>query len=288
MEEREVGPPPRLPRPPRSRLLGGPRVQRHRGPVDRRSVFVGGKPLTREPPSVRAVAEEQPRRMGIFRHLEELRQRLKWSILAVFFLFVFFAAFRIQTADVGGVTVPYPWPDPLQPAASQFFNLTLNYLVPPDVTPVVLGPTDAFVVQLQSALFLALVSGMPIVAYHMGKFIAPALYERERKVIVRLVVPAVFLFVAGILLAFFVLLPFTFRFLYSIAGSLGARQKFLSLDQFIGFTLVFTFGFAATFELPIVMYALTAATLVKASTWRKYWRFAVIAIFFFAALITPG
>lgn len=228
-------------------------------------------------------------RMRIFAHLEELRQRAKWSFLGVFFLFVFFAAFQIRTADIGGTTVPYPWPNPLNPAASQFFNLTLNFLVPPStgVEPVVVSPAEAFVVQLQTALFLAAATGMPIVAYHAGKFVAPALYPRERRVIVRLVVPSVLLFAAGILLAFFVLLPFTFRFLYSVAGALGAKHLFLTLDQFLGFTLIFTLGFASTFELPVIMYALTAATIVKAAIWRKYWRFAVIGIFFFAAMITP-
>ncbi len=226
-------------------------------------------------------------RMRIFEHLEELRIRLKWSFLAVFFLFVFFAAFQIRVADVGGTRIPYPYPDPLEPAASQFFNLTLNFLVPPNVEPIVVTPTEAFVVQLQTALFLAVVTGMPIVAYHMAKFVAPALYERERRVVFRLLVPSVLLFIAGILIAFFLLLPFTFRFLYSVAGPLGARHLFLSLSEFIGFTLIFAVGFAATFELPIVMYALSAVGLVKPQTWRKYWRFAVIGIFFFAAMITP-
>ena len=229
---------------------------------------------------------DPPRKMRLFEHLEDLRVRLKWSFLAVFFLFAFFAAFQIRTTDVGGVRVPYPFPDPLQPAASQFLDLTMDFLVPPDVQRAVFSPGEAVVVQLQTALYLSLVTGMPVVAYHMAKFVAPALYDRERKMILRLVVPSVLLFVTGVLLAFFLLLPFTFRFLYSIADTLGA-QKFLKLDEFLGFTLLFTFGFGITFELPIVMYALSAIGLVKAATWRKYWRFAVIGIFFFAAMITP-
>jgi len=233
------------------------------------------------------MAEEPFRRMRLFAHLEELRQRMKWSILAVFFLFVFFAAFQIRTANVNGTTVPYPWPDPLNPAASQFFNLTVTYLAPPGVIRTVFTPQEAFVVQLQSALFLALVTGMPIIGYHAAKFIAPALYESERKAILRILAPAVLLFVAGVLLAFFVLLPFTIRFLYSAAPNIGAQLQLLDLGEFFGFTIVFTFSFGATFELPIIMYALTATTLVRANIWWKYWRFAVIGIFFFAALITP-
>ena len=229
---------------------------------------------------------DPPKKMRIFEHLEELRIRLKWSFLAVFFLFVFFAAFQIRSADVGGVSVPYPYPDPLQPAASQFLTLAMDFLVPPDVQRAVFSPAEAVMVQLETALYLSLLTGMPIIAYHMGKFVAPALYDRERKMVLRLVVPSILLFVAGVLIAFFLLLPFTFRFLYSIADTFGA-QKFLKLDEFLGFTLLFTLGFGLTFELPVVMYALSAIGLVKPETWRKYWRFAVIGIFFFAAMITP-
>ena len=115
---------------------------------------------------------DPPRKMRLFEHLEDLRVRLKWSFLAVFFLFAFFAAFQIRTTDVGGVRVPYPFPDPLQPAASQFLDLTMDFLVPPDVQRAVFSPGEAVVVQLQTALYLSLVTGMPVVAYHMAKFVA--------------------------------------------------------------------------------------------------------------------
>src|SRR3989454_3350306 len=225
--------------------------------------------------------------MRVFAHLEELRQRMKWSILAVFFLFTFFAAFQIRTANLDGTTVPYPWPDPINPAAGQFFNLTVTFLAPPSVTRSVFTPQEAFAIQLQSALFLALVTGMPIIGYHAAKFVAPALYEPEKKAILRILVPSIILFIIGVLLAFFLLLPFTIRFLYSVAPSIGAQVQFWDLGEFFGFTLFFTLSFGATFELPIVMYALTATTVVPTKTWWKYWRFAVIGIFFFAALITP-
>jgi len=229
----------------------------------------------------------QPGKMRIFEHLEDLRKRVKWSFLTIFLLFVFFAAFQARTADVGGVDVPYPYPNPIQPFASQFFNATLNFLKPDFVEAVVTSPAEPFVVQMKTAMALAVAVGMPMIAYQLGMFVAPALYERERKILLRLVVPSVLLFAFGMLVAFLVVLPFTFQFLYSVGAGLGAQRLFLSLDEFLSFTLIFVVGFGLSFELPVVMYALTAATLIKAATWKKYWRFATIGIFFFAAMITP-
>ena len=226
-------------------------------------------------------------RMRILQHLEELRHRVKWAFLTVFFLFVFFAAFRAQPVDVGGTTVPLPVPDPTAPFASQFFNATLQFLKPDFVEAAALSPAEPFVVQLKTAFFLAIAVGMPMIAYQLGMFIAPALYAEERKVILRLVVPAVLLFGLGVAIAFLVVLPFTFQFLYSVAASLGAQRLFLPLDEFLNFTLIFTLGFGLAFEMPIVMYALTASGLIHAATWRKYWRLAIIGIFFFGAFITP-
>lgn len=229
---------------------------------------------------------EEERQMGIFEHLEELRMRLKWCLLTVLILFVFFAGFQARVADVGGIAVPYPYPDPIRPFASQFFFMTLDYLTPANVTPVVTSPIDAIIVQFKTALFLALVAGMPMISYQMAMFIGPGLKGEEKRVVLRLVVPSVLLFAAGIALAFLLILPFTFSFLYEIAIALGA-QPLLHLSDFLDFVLLFSIGFGLAFQVPVVMYALTAVGLVAAETWKKYWRFAVIAMFAFGAIITP-
>lgn len=225
--------------------------------------------------------------MRILEHLEELRQRAKWSFITVMILFVFFAGFQARTADIGGASVPYPYPDPLQPFASQFFNVTLTFLKPEFVETVVTNPVEGIIVQFKTAFFLALLVGMPMIAYQMGKFLSPALYQRERRVILKLVAPSVGLFGAGVLVALFVVLPFTFRFLYAISANIGVDRLFLGIDEFFNFTLLFMLGFGIAFQVPVVMYALTAAGIVRAETWRKYWRFAIIAMFAFGAIITP-
>ncbi|MEK6851882.1 MAG: twin-arginine translocase subunit TatC, partial [Candidatus Thermoplasmatota archaeon] len=195
--------------------------------------------------------------------------------------------FQARVADVGGVSIPYPYPDPLQPLASQFFNMTLNFLKPAFVVSTVLNPADAFIVQFKTAFFLALLVGMPVVAYQMGMFIAPGLRPREKRTILKLLGPSMVLFALGVLIAFFVVLPFTFDFLYQVAVNLGVDQPMLHIDQFLDFVLLFMLGFGLAFQVPVVMYALTAVGLVRAATWKKYWRIAIIAIFGFGAIITP-
>lgn len=229
----------------------------------------------------------EPKKMRILDHIEELRQRLKWSFLTVMVLFVFFAGFEARSADLGGVPIPYPYPDPLHPFASQFFNLTLNYLKPPFVIATVLNPADAFIVQFKTAFFLSVIVGMPMISYQMGMFIAPALRPQEKRAILRLVAPSIVLFAAGVLLAFFLVLPFTFQFLYQVALGLGVEQPLLHIDQFLDFVLLFMVGFGLAFQVPVIMYALTAIGLVRTATWRRYWRLAVVAIFAFGAIITP-
>jgi len=231
--------------------------------------------------------EDGGSRMGILQHVEEFRHRLKWSFLTVIILFVFFTGFQARTFDVGDVSIPYPWPDPLQPFASQVYNLTINFLKPDYVKSTVLNPGDAFIVQFKVALFLAILVGMPMISYQMGMFIAPGLRPKEKRTILRLLVPSLLLFALGVSIALFVVLPFTFDFLYQVAVNLSVEQPLLDINQFLDFVLLFLLAFGFAFQVPVIMYILTAVGLVHAATWKKYWRISVIAIFAFGAIITP-
>src|SRR2546429_249724 len=77
-------------------------------------------------------------------------------------------------------------------------------------------------------------------------------------------------------------LPFTFSFLYGIAIAMGA-QPLLQLQEFLDFILLFSLGFGVAFELPVVMYGLSALGIVGADFWKRHWRLATFAIFFFGA-----
>ncbi len=226
--------------------------------------------------------------MSFFEHLEELRQRLRVVVAFLLVFFVLFIAFDIRPVDVGGVPVPVPFPALLgNNTADRVVQYLKDYYKPPDVKLATFHPWDAVIVEVKVSFFLAVILTSPVMAYQFGKFIGPALKPSERRIVVRVAVPVLILFLSGVLLAHLVVLPFTFVYLYSVAARLGVDFPLLFIDDFISFVTVFLVAFGAAFEMPVVMYALSAIGLVDASFWRRHWRFAVIAIFVFGAIVTP-
>ncbi len=226
--------------------------------------------------------------MRFFEHLGELRDRLKVVMYAFIVAFAFFLFFSFQYVVVLGVPMWLPLPalNFQEGISQQFFVALRAWLVPPYVNPVVLTPWEPVIVQFKVALFLAIVVISPISTYEFWRFVAPALRPKERRLIMRVSVPVVLLFLGGVAMSFLVVLPFTFSFLYGIAIAMGA-EPLLQLQEFLDFVLLFSLGFGAAFELPVVMYGLSVLGIVGADFWKRHWRFAVIAIFFFGAAITP-
>lgn len=235
------------------------------------------------------------RRMTFWEHIEELRDRLKIMLIALVVLFVLFMTFALGTATIGGVQIPIILPafaSDQSPMANQFFLMLKSYLVPPVVNGLPLHfsfktPWDGVLVQIKAAMFLAILVGSPVIVYELGKFIGPALKPSEKRLILRITAPVLVLFLAGIALCFVVVLPFTFKLLYSVQTTVGADFLVLFADDFISFTLLFLLAFGLAFQLPVLMYGMSWLGIVGADFWRKYWRFATIAIFAFGAFITP-
>ena len=221
--------------------------------------------------------------MGILQHLEEIRRRFRIVVVVFMAVFVFTFAFDIRPGD------PVPIvPDFENSIASRVFNATVQHLnLPPDVSVAVGGPFEAVMVQLKVALFLAVSITLPTAAYQLGMFIRPALRPKERRIILRIVAPVVVLFLLGVGLAYFVMLPPMFQFLYQIPDSLGVSQKLLFIDPLIDFLLLFTLGLGAAFQLPVIMWTLAAVGFTSPAFWARHWRFAVFGFFVFGALITP-
>ena len=244
-----------------------------------------------------ASEEDRPseRRMTFFEHIEELRQRLRMIVIVVVALFIINLTTSVGAVSIGSTQVPMLLPalGPTSPnIATQFFIAMKNFLVPARVGPVPLNfsfkePWDAYVVMFKVAFFLAVVTGSPVIVYELGRFIGPALKPSERRLLVRITLPVLLLFLSGVLLCFIVVLPFTFHLLFSVQNLLGANLLILYGDSFIDFVLLFTIAFGLAFQLPVLMYGLSAIGIVSSQFWRKYWRFAAIAIFFFGAIITP-
>lgn len=231
--------------------------------------------------------------MTFWEHIDELRRRLKVVIVVIILLWVIFMTFGIQPVNLGSYSVPLLVPafasnSPNSlPVANQFFLMIVAYLKPNYVNETALAPWDGVLVQIQIAMFLAVVVGFPVIAYEIGGFVSPALKPSEKRLIMRMTVPVVLLFFFGVLLDYFLLLPWTINFLYTAQRNMGIQTYLLPIDSFVSFVTIHLLAFGLAFQLPVIMYSLAAVGVVKAEFWKKYWRYVTVAVFVIAAIITP-
>ena len=104
--------------------------------------------------------------------------------------------------------------------------------------------------------------------------------------IIKIVLPVFLLFIFGAVFSYLLVIPFTLNFLYSYGESIGA-ETFLTVNDFITFVLQFILGFGIAFQLPIIMYLLSLSGLTDSKFWQKNFRYAIIIITIFGAVITP-
>lgn len=233
--------------------------------------------------------------MTFWEHVDELRRRFKATFIIILLLFVLFLTTGIGQVTIGSTQVPMLVPA-LGPTsnntAAQFFLAMKGYLVPDRVGSIPLNfsyqqPWDAYIVMFKVSFFLAVVFAAPLIIYETGQFVGPALRPSEKRLILRITLPVFLLFIAGVTLCLVVVLPFTFSLLFSVQNLMGANLLILDGDNFIDFVLLFSLAFGIAFQLPVGMYGLSAVGIVSADFWKRHWRIAIIAIFFFGALITP-
>jgi sec-independent protein translocase protein TatC len=228
--------------------------------------------------------------MTFLQHFREFQKRLVRIGATFFVFFAIMIMFRLDTAPIGGFTVPYLYPDIFNAVAIQFFKFLYVNVAPPFAVapPAVLAPAEGIMVEMKIAMFLALALSMPMIVYQMGRFLAPALRPKEKKLLMKTAVPATILFVTGAVFAYLFVLEFMFDFLYNIgiamvtyidpATGLPVAVAYLSIEQFIDFTLMVLIAFGLAFELPIIMVGLSAIGIVKPSFWKKNWRYATAGV----------
>jgi sec-independent protein translocase protein TatC len=219
-------------------------------------------------------------------HFEELRKRLIRIVLTVVIISVFILSFHLNAFDYNGITLYYPTPDPLDNIAAQVTVAMKNQMVPESVQLIQTAPGQAFFAQFYVAGLLSLVFGMPVIVKELAGFVSPALGKKETKIIRNITIPAVGLFIAGSLFSYFFVTPYILEFLYKYGESSGL-VTFLNVVDFITFVLQFLLAFGISFQLPLVMYAVSASGMTDAKFWRKNIRYAIIVIVIFGAVITP-
>lgn len=160
------------------------------------------------------------------------------------------------------------------------------YLLPSNVSLIVLGPVSAFTAPLMMVFLTAFLVTFPYLLYSLIHFLIPALTERERRVLHATILPSLVLFYLGCALAFFFIIPETFSLLYSFASPLGV-VPFFSLDAFVSSVFLVTISVGILFLLPVGMSILTHIGVVSQEFWMKHWRGALLSVVILSAVITP-
>jgi len=223
---------------------------------------------------------------GVNRHLEELRKRLLRIVLVIGIITAFILTFHAEPIQVGQITLYYPTPEPLNNIAAQITNHMKFNLVPEDVQLIQTAPGQAFFAQIYIAALVGIVVGMPIIIKELVGFIKPALKENEINVSRSISLPALGLFIAGCIFSYNFVIPYILEFLYKYGESAGL-VTFLNIMDFVTFVLQFLLAFGFSFQLPLVMYAISTSGMVDSNFWRKNIRYAIVVIVIFGAVITP-
>jgi len=223
---------------------------------------------------------------GINQHLEELRKRLLRIVVVIGIISVFILTFHVEPIQIDQFTLYYPTPEPLHNIAAQITNHMRINLVPESVELIQTAPGQAFFAQMYVAILVGIVAGMPVIIKELVGFIKPALKENEINVSRSISLPALGLFIAGCIFSYNFVIPYILEFLYRYGEGAGL-VTFLNVMEFVTFVLQFLLAFGFSFQLPLVMYAISASGMVDSDFWRKNIRYAIVIIVIFGAVITP-
>jgi Tat protein translocase TatC len=204
--------------------------------------------------------------MPFLDHLEELRWRILWSLLALA-LGTVAGWLIVNRIDV--ITLLK------QPIAPFLPNGQLMFT----------SPTEPFLLTLKVSFAIGCLLASPIVIYQIWAFLAPALYEREKRLIVPSLGVGVILFLVGATAAYLWALPAALDVLFGFT-----RQDLapvITIDRYFGFAIPFILAFGVVTELPLVMAILAALGLVTPRFLAKHRRYAIVISAVVAALLTP-
>jgi sec-independent protein translocase protein TatC len=148
-----------------------------------------------------------------------------------------------------------------------------------------IGGIGIFFTALKISIFTGFLVALPVVFSQLWAFIAPGLYDNEKKYVIPFVTISTLMFLVGTAFAYFVVIPLGFQFLWMFAGNL---VNFLqTLDEYVSIFTKILFGFGVAFELPVVLFFLGMLGLVNDKTLKDFFGHAVLIIFVFAAMLTP-
>jgi len=201
--------------------------------------------------------------MSLMEHLDELRRRIVHSALYLFAGFI--AAYFFHERLYGFVEAPL-----------DRLHIKLNYT----------HPMDPLNLYLQVSLIGGAIIASPFILYQVWLFIAPGLYQRERRFVVPFMGATVGLFLIGASFGYFYVLPGALKILIVDFGS--KFNSIITIEEYTGFFMSVILGLGISFELPVLIFFLAMFGIVSPQFLWKNIRYAILAVFLVAAIITPS
>jgi len=207
---------------------------------------------------------KSPDEMTFLEHLEDLRKRLFYSFVALFIGFVPGWIFSKELYAILARPVTQ-----YLPAGTKLAFTSL---------------TAPFMLYMKVAFLASLFFMSPFVFIQIWYFVAPGLYQKEKKYAIPFVLMTTFFFSLGALFAYFIVFPWACRFFLTLGGDF---QPVIKVDEYFGFALRVLLGIALVFELPTLVFFLSKMGLITTRWMIKNFKYAVLLIFVIAAVITP-
>ena len=199
-------------------------------------------------------------------HLIELRNRIiraGASVIVVFLSLVYWA-----------------------PDIFRLLSRPLMQSLPAGGKMIVTDITGSFFVPMKVTMMVAFVVALPIVLYQAWAFVAPGLYQHEKKLVIPLVVSSYSLFLLGMAFAYFLVFPTVFHFMAHYNAPLGAEMN-TDIDNYLSFVLTMFLCFGVTFEVPVVVVVLARMGVVSIEKLKQVRPYVVVGAFVLAAVVTP-
>ena len=201
-------------------------------------------------------------------HLVELRKRLAisaGSMIALFF--IVFAFFWQPILD----WMTFPLKEVLTAENSHMIFTKVQ---------------EKFFTALKVSFFTGFMAALPIIFWQLWLFIAPGLYENEKKMVIPFVSGATAMFIIGAGFCYYAVIPFGFDFLINFGGT-DQFTALPSIGEYVSFFTKLLFGFGLAFEMPVITFVLAVMGLVTDRTLKDFFRYALVIIFMASALLTP-
>ncbi|HOS04989.1 MAG TPA: twin-arginine translocase subunit TatC [Syntrophorhabdaceae bacterium] len=198
-------------------------------------------------------------------HLKELRDRLIVCFIAIAITFIFTYIFKER--------IFYFLMQPFLKVMPEKSSFIFTYV------------TEAFITYFKIALVTAIFITSPVILYEMWMFVAPGLYEKEKKFVIPFVFLGSLCFISGAVFCYFIILPVIYKFFVGFAGNIVIPMPDLKGYMNLTLKLLIIFGFI--FELPLAVFYLGKAGIINHRMLSTKRRYAILGIFILSAIITP-